>query len=76
MPGAAHPTPAQQRIIDIAAQLGALGIESNSVTLPSWCGAHPRSKGLLNDLGAMRSRELATKGWPVKPGAVLFMEGL
>ncbi len=32
---------------------------------------HANSKGLVNNLGALRTRGLIGKGWPAVPGAAL-----
>lgn len=50
--------PAQQRIVDTIATLGRLGIESTRTTLAAWLGQHPNTKGLVNNLGALRSAGL------------------
>jgi hypothetical protein len=50
--------PAQQRIVDTIATIEKLGIESTRTTLAAWLGQHPNTKGLVNNLGALRSAGL------------------
>jgi hypothetical protein len=65
-------TPAQRRILEAvlhhqdgltAEQLGEL------------LGCHPRTKSLANNLGALRSRGVLTRTWPVRPTRVLVPGG-
>lgn len=62
-------SPSRRRILDVLVESGALGRDELAGAL----GMHPNSKGLVNDVGALRTRQLLTQGWPVKAGAVLFM---
>lgn len=55
---AAGLVPAQRRIVDTIATLNELGIESTRTVLAAWLGQHPNTKGLVNNLGALRSAGL------------------
>ncbi len=55
-------TPAQRRIVEAVEQLG----RADRNELAQAIGLHPNSKGLVNNIGALRSRALLTEGWPVK----------
>lgn len=55
-------SPAQRRIVEAVEQLGA----ADRSELAEALGQHPNSKGLVNNIGALRGRALLTQGWPVK----------
>jgi len=54
--------PAQRRIIEVVEQLGKADREELAEAL----GQHPNTKGLVNNIGALRGRALLTDGWPVQ----------
>jgi len=54
--------PSQRRIIDAVRQLG----KADRSELAELLGKHPNTKALVNDIGALRSRALLTRGWPLQ----------
>jgi hypothetical protein len=44
-----------------------LGVVPTINDLASQLGMHPKTKSLLTDLGALRSRGILTQGWPLRP---------
>ncbi len=65
-------TPAQRRILE-ALLYAERGLDRDE--LAQAMGAHPNNKTLANNLGALRTRQLITKGWPVRAGNVMFLRG-
>ncbi len=55
-------SPAQRRIVDAVAQLG----KADRDELAEMLGQHPNTKGLVNNIGALRGRALLTEGWPLQ----------
>lgn len=55
-------TPSQRRIIDAINELG----RADRDELAELLKKHPNTKGLVNDIGALRGRALITKGWPLQ----------
>lgn len=53
-PESKTPTPAQQKILDTILLLGQLDIARERDVVAAWCKAHPRSKGFINNIGALR----------------------
>jgi hypothetical protein len=60
----------QRKIMDVLIENDELEREQLAEIL----GVHPNNKGLTNNLGRLRSRQLATKGWPIKAGDVLRLQ--
>ena len=63
-------TPAQKRIVDVLLEAGR-GLSREELAKALNVGE--RQPALHNNLGALRTRQLVTKGWPVEAGRVLFI---
>jgi hypothetical protein len=62
--------PPQRKIMEILVENDQLEREQLAEIL----GVHPNNKGLTNNIGKLRSRHLATKGWPIKAGDVMRLQ--
>ena len=62
------PLPPQQRkIVEVVLDRGEIEQDDLAAAL----GKHPRTKGLNNDISALRGRALLSRGWPVRPEPAL-----
>jgi hypothetical protein len=65
-------TPKQRQILDEL--IGWYPRKMHREELAKVIGVHPNSKSFNNNLSALRSRQLITKGWPTQAGEVLFLK--
>ncbi len=63
--------PPRRQIVEILLDRGPLTRDE----LAEAVGYHPNSEGYSNNLSALRTRQLITRGSPIEPGRVLFLEG-